>query len=305
MEEMKMAVMERMEQVERILQERGFDFSLSWMEKPANNSEPLYGFGILEKGRCGGPVFYYSKEYERLSDQELADEIIRFYGNLKQVLEKMEQVTLDHIMDSVLPRIYHQSNYEKFKKAGYVCGIVFDFAVTFYIPVPGFEEGEERASVILNEKLVDPSLAFETIFNQAMKNLKSKTVVRSMRDVLMNFMEMSPGGLPFPDLSDFKPQFLILTTDSEQFGAAAILDLHLLQKLYHYYSEEPFYLLPSSIHEILTLPATAFEEDELREMVTDINQVAVKPEEVLADQVYFYNGSSLTIPGEERFYGTL
>ena len=305
MEEMKMTVMERMEQVERILQERGFDFSLSLMEKPANNSETLYGFGIRSKGRCGGPVFYYSKEYERFSDQELADMIIRFYKDSEKVLKEVEQIILDNPMDSVLPRIYHRSNYEKFKNAGYVCGIVFDFVVIFYVPVYGLENGEESACILLHKKNINHSLDFETIFNQAINNLKNEVVVHSMRDMLMELVETPSGELSFPDLPDASPQFLVLTTKSKQFGASAILNLHLLQNIYHYYGEEPFYLLPSSIHEILALPATDFEADELREMVTEINQIAVKPEEVLANQVYLYNGSILMVPGEERFYGTL
>ena len=51
-----------------------------------------------------------------------------------------------------------------------------------------------------------------------------------------------------------------------------------------------FYILPSSIHETLFMPAMPFvEERELLEMVHEVNAGYVAPEEFLSDNVYRYH----------------
>ena len=63
------------------------------------------------------------------------------------------------------------------------------------------------------------------------------------------------------------------------------------------------FVIPSSIHEVLLLPARdGGMPEELDEMVREINSSEVSPEEVLSDHVYYYGRKTgLTIPaGEER-----
>ena len=50
-----------------------------------------------------------------------------------------------------------------------------------------------------------------------------------------------------------------------------------------------YYVLPSSIHECLILPAEGFSGSQLRSMVREINETRLPPQEVLSDQVYFYD----------------
>lgn len=51
-----------------------------------------------------------------------------------------------------------------------------------------------------------------------------------------------------------------------------------------------FYVLPSSVHEVLLLPETGtIRSQELLQMVTEINATVVSPEERLTDNVYHYD----------------
>ena len=53
-----------------------------------------------------------------------------------------------------------------------------------------------------------------------------------------------------------------------------------------------YYILPSSIHEVLIVPATCgLDRDELKEMVCTVNRDQVAPEDQLSDEVYFYDGT--------------
>lgn len=69
-------------------------------------------------------------------------------------------------------------------------------------------------------------------------------------------------------------------------------------------TQSSFYILPSSIHEVLHMKeGNGMGAKELQSMVTDINQAQVPPQEVLSNQVYFYDGKeqkiSLALSPEE------
>ena len=53
--------------------------------------------------------------------------------------------------------------------------------------------------------------------------------------------------------------------------------------------DSDIYILPSSIHETLLIPADGEKDaEELKDMVRTINATEVSPEEVLSDNVYVY-----------------
>jgi hypothetical protein len=62
---------------------------------------------------------------------------------------------------------------------------------------------------------------------------------------------------------------------------------------------EDFYILPSSIHELLVLPRSMMDANELQEMVKCVNATVVNPEDVLSDGVYAYtNGTLCQVAGQ-------
>ena len=53
---------------------------------------------------------------------------------------------------------------------------------------------------------------------------------------------------------------------------------------------QSFYILPSSVHEVIFLrDIGAGSESALRKMIMEINRTQVAPEEVLSDQLYYYD----------------
>ena len=86
---------------------------------------------------------------------------------------------------------------------------------------------------------------------------------------------------------------------SMHFGAACMLYENIFTFISRDLSQD-FFILPSSIHEVILLPDTGeFSADTLREMVTEINREHVMPFEVLSDNVYHYSGRdrSLEVAG--------
>ena len=53
---------------------------------------------------------------------------------------------------------------------------------------------------------------------------------------------------------------------------------------------ENFYILPSSIHEVIIIAESQSpSKDDLQDMVRDINETQVDAEELLSDTIYYYN----------------
>ena len=51
-----------------------------------------------------------------------------------------------------------------------------------------------------------------------------------------------------------------------------------------------FYILPSSIHEAIFIPASEnVDAEELKTMVREVNETQVPKEDFLSNEVYFYN----------------
>ncbi len=86
----------------------------------------------------------------------------------------------------------------------------------------------------------------------------------------------------------FYPMY-VLSNNRTLYGACCIL----YQNLLSHFSEHihgDFYVIPSSIHEVILLPTSAVDqEDDLNDIIRQVNQNEVSPEEILSDHVYRYS----------------
>ena len=92
-----------------------------------------------------------------------------------------------------------------------------------------------------------------------------------------------------------------LTNESMCFGAGMLFIDSILRKVVETIGCD-FYILPSSVHELLFVPVDNFEEDEDREevenrlltVVWSVNHSQVEPHERLSNHVYFVDSKTLT-----------
>ncbi len=72
-----------------------------------------------------------------------------------------------------------------------------------------------------------------------------------------------------------------------------MLDVEYLREIREYLGGD-FYILPSSIHEVIAVPTSVGgDPSPLLDMVTDINGGVVSPAERLTDNVYLFNGNEV------------
>ena len=110
--------------------------------------------------------------------------------------------------------------------------------------------------------------------------------LKSMTEVIR---ELSDG---LEDLGEDSIPMYVLTNSRKILGAACILYDGMLKGC-ALQIEDAFYLLPSSIHEVILVPKSVISDSrELISMVREINETQVRNTEVLSNQIYFYSPES-------------
>jgi len=94
-----------------------------------------------------------------------------------------------------------------------------------------------------------------------------------------------------PDFEIPHGQMYVITNQERYFGAAVLLYKDVF-KNFATEKEEDLYILPSSTHEVIVIPASLAQYQGikgLKEMVKEVNSTHVEPEEFLSDNIYFYD----------------
>ena len=116
-----------------------------------------------------------------------------------------------------------------------------------------------------------------------------------MTDMICSLLDKSTDGQPeqihpVPDcFAEYEMPVYILTNSKKVNGASCILYKNLLRN-FACEKNENFYIIPSSIHEVLLVPESqGLKMDELKSMVQEVNDTELDREEILSYSVYYYN----------------
>lgn len=87
------------------------------------------------------------------------------------------------------------------------------------------------------------------------------------------------------------PSMYVISNKLSLYGSVCILYPQVQETLSQQFGSG-FYILPSSVHETIAIPAESFDQcqaDSLKAIVTEINRTVLSCEEILTDNVYYYN----------------
>ena len=268
----------------------GTDFNLIPLEK--NNGVILEGLSVQKEGERTAPAIYLDSYYqEYLTGRSLR----QIYETILQCCEDncfSDHFDTDFFMDyrKVRPSIvYKIVNYEKnkelLKQIPYVPFL--NLAVVFYCLLPDTPVGNATV-LIRNSHIRHWQVTCMELYQDAKMNTPRllPAEVKSMGEMLL---ELSNG---LDDCGDDGVPMYVLTNSKKTLGAACIMYDNILK----YCADclgSAYYLLPSSIHEVILVPEEAVPDfRELTSMVQDINRTQVLETEVLSDQIYFYRPES-------------
>lgn len=163
-----------------------------------------------------------------------------------------------------------------------------DLAIVFYLLLEMDEHQMQQAAMLIKkEQLEWWNTSTEDLYQNAMLNTE-KLLPYELTNMYALLTEML-GVEEIEDHLTAEESMYVLTNQMRSFGAAAVLYPGRLEML-ALYLKENFYILPSSVHEMIILPESgALPKEELNAVIQEINGSQVNAEEYLSDHAYYYD----------------
>lgn len=181
-----------------------------------------------------------------------------------------------------------------------------DLAVVFCCLLSDTEKG--NATILIhNHHLSFWHVTAEDLYTLAINNtpLLLPFELRNMAEVLKTLYPEVSNETPDTAYDSELPMY-VLTNTSKLYGASCILYPGVLSDFSQKHNCD-FYIIPSSIHEVLLIPKKS-ETDytDLNMMIQEVNATQVQEEEILSDHVYCYERSKgfLNLPNTTEDSGT-
>ena len=263
-----------------------------------NNQLSLDGLTILEPGSNISPTIYL-EQYFRLYQEgttlpDIQQQILAYYQQHRftENIDTSFFTCLDNAQPQIVYKLIHyQKNKVLLEDLPHFAYL--DLAIVFYCLVPN-DSGENASILIHNSHLDYWGITKDSLLLFAQKNTPKLLPWRfdSLMDLLLPVLPtlheeeklkfLQPSG-------DEKVPMYVLTNNRCYFGACCILYPDVLKNISETL-EDNLYLLPSSIHEIIIIPATfADNPDDLHKIVCEVNLTEVAAEEILSDSIYYYD----------------
>lgn len=280
------------ESVGEVQEIAGNGYAVTTQETTKNNGVKMLGIEIRKTGETLVPRIYVDGIVDRVKDgfmtvEDAAKKVLDIYQNSEELDIEMDVenwIAREFILNHVEYQLVNaERNAEKLKD---IPGKKIADLVAIYRVVIGLDEDGMKSYVLTNAGLARSKISLEELDEAAKKNTeKSGFSVRTMSEVMYELMGVNPGPkIEEPD----GPQVYVLTNARKLHGANIMLYKEYLEIAAEKMNGD-FYILPSSIHELLAVPVSTAGLEELRQMVKEVNDNEVAPEEILGYGVYRYN----------------
>ena len=281
-----------------------------------NNGMELTGIVAKYTGRTTYPTIYINSLYrDGITEEEIVEAADTLYeeflaSEFEKDVDLSDFVTFDKAKERLAFKLIHaEKNKELLKDVPH--RLFHNLAIVFYYVVkePPFYG---KASILVRDSYKKRwGISTDELMELALKNTPALLpgVINDMEEVMREIIaENIKNDLKEESFFDEKlleelisqmsekpekkkiPMY-VLTNKQKLYGAACMLYPGVLKNFAEKMKQD-FYILPSSVHEVILVPANAgTDQQSLREIVTDINRTQVAADEVLADSVYFYSRS--------------
>lgn len=246
----------------------------------------LDSVSVMENGVNISPALYMNSFYEEYEDGESFDAVFERIWDIYRRYRKSSCADVSFLYDysKVRGRIIRRVVCTE--KNSHLLESVphrefLDLSLIYYYFTECREYGS-AAVLIKNDLMRMWHVTPEELDAQSVLNMKELLPWEfiSMKQLIEGFTEAED--------DDFVPLY-VLSNVRRCFGAAWMADQEVLRSIADIIRKD-YYILPSSVHECLILPAHAdADAQSLRDMVYEINRSQVEPEEVLSDNVYYYS----------------
>ena len=239
-----------------------------------------YSSGSMDIRECAEAVCRERKRHETTGD------ILKFAVKLAD---------WDAVKDGVFPILLStQKNEEMLKNL--VSTQVLDLSVVYIFRMK--IDKELRGNVKISRQMIEHyGITESELHRQAMENLaKDGYEFLDMAALIRNSVKPAENedgkGQHMKNTyrEDEIPEMYVLTNKEKSYGAVGILNKKFVRE---FAKGQNFFILPSSIHETIFVPADNLSDGEIFDnMVEEVNEKQVSMEERLSNHCYFYDGQA-------------
>ncbi|WP_303874946.1 DUF5688 family protein [Eubacterium ramulus] len=268
---------------------------ISIQQVSKNNGIVLDGLTIMENDCNISPTLYLNYYYDSYNHgirfNDVYQSLLSDYHRHKpsQKIDPSFFTDFDNIRDKIAMKLIHyERNKELLEKVPHIRFL--DLAIVFYCLISmDFTTG--NATILIHHSHLKNWNITTTELFQIAKDNTQKILPEKLYDMNDVIYELS-GRLTHPDPTVSRPSpypMFVLTNETNLFGATCLLYKDLL-KHFSEESQTDFYILPSSIHEVILVPT--LENDcygELSDMVREVNDSQLMDDEILSTHAYYYS----------------
>lgn len=260
-----------------------------------NNTTLLDSLNISREDVLCSPNFYLNYYYDRYeqgdSIEDMVDYMINTYNSArKQQKYHRKDMDLKNVRQKIVFRIISsEKNILLLESTPHI--EFLDLAVVFYIVLSA--DDKSMASILITDSLLEKwNLTLNELFMIAKMNTVKilQPEIMPMSSVVSEFMSETERN-KFAESSGTEEMYVV-TNSYRVYGACAIICPE-VQKAVMNILKHDFYILPSSIHEVIVMRTDLITDTSyLTDMIRSINVQCLSKDEILSDNLYIYRSDS-------------
>lgn len=255
-----------------------------------NNDQIKYVLQISEKDKTALIIHLesYYNDYQSQGDFSLIlHEIIECYikERNRKILD-FEVGNYNEVKKRFFIELLNKEKNKKYLEEGCFVSVPNTNLVAAVRVLCTMPENEMASFLVKNDHLKMWGISTQEIYKDALQNT-SQMFPAQIMDIDNIIQSIQPDCRLNEELPP--QQIYVLSNEQNVDGAATILYPNILQKIAEE-KESSFFILPSSIHEVLlAMDDDITNAEKWKSIVMDVNCTCLKPEDFLSDEVYFYD----------------
>ena len=285
---------------EEVEKRTGSSYKVRINDVRKNNGVILRGLTVMQDDSNISPTIYLNNYYEAYESGEatlinVVNDVMDTYhrNKVNKSVDMRYFLNYECVKEHIIYKLINtEKNKELLEDIPHV--EFLDLSIVFQCLVA--KESFGTASILIHNahmKLWDVPLM--ELYQVAAENTQriQGYEIKCMNDVVCEILQAeSPENFDYEscmeELADSVPMY-VLSNKSRIEGAACLLYPDLIKDFAEALGSS-LYIIPSSIHELLLLPATNTDESgDIKEMIREINDTQVRMEEILSYSLYLYD----------------
>lgn len=288
---------------EELSRKLGEEYEVKLQTILKNNGVRLQGLMIMEKRKNVFPTIYLDSFYEEALEGKKMEDMVGCVEKLMRKDMAIQEVDMEFFQhyDKVKNRICYklinqEMNRELLEDIPYIPFL--DLAICFFFDYCSSELG--NGSILIRKEHMDKwKVSTRDLWKTAHENTVRLYPAenKSIFHLIVGMMEQGSACCDrekrdcVADMDEAEVPMRVLSNRQRVFGAAVILYDGYLEEVADTYGCD-LYILPSSIHEVIVLPADEVSSGmALQDIIKEVNSTEIEFQEILSNSLYYYDRS--------------